>query len=123
MSTAPANTVAVVEDDEAMGQAIRRLLRTEGFEPELFGTAEEFLASGAVSRAGCLVLDIRLPGMSGVELYRHLHARGHALPTIFITARDDTRERGLTLKQTDCLLTKPFLGEALVEAVSRSVVR
>src|SRR5262245_11862456 len=73
--------VAVVEDDEAMRQAIRRVLESEGFATEAFASAEAFLATGAASRARCLVLDVRLPGMSGTDLHRHLRALGIATPT------------------------------------------
>jgi len=112
--------VAVVEDDEAMRNAIRRVLETEGFVTELFDSAEAFLASGA-SHAHCLVLDIRLPGMSGIELHQHLLSAGNTIPTVFITAHDDGRLRRIATKGTNCCLTKPFLGETLIQAVRRSI--
>ena len=89
---------------------------------EVFDTAEAFLASGAVSRAQCLVLDIRLPGLSGIELYEQLRAVGKSMPTVFITAHDDARTRRLASQGTVCLI-KPFLGEALLEAVTTSIAR
>jgi len=116
------HTVAIVDDDAAMRQAIQRVLDTEGFVTEVFDTAEAFLASGAASRAQCLVLDIRLPGLSGIELYEHLHAVGKIVPTVFITAHDDARTRRLASRGTACLI-KPFLGEALVEAVPTSIAK
>jgi FixJ family two-component response regulator len=105
--------VAVVDDDEGMRHAMRRVLEMEGFVTEVFGTAEDFLASGAAARAECLVLDIGLPGMSGIELHRRLHSAGHAIPTVFVTAHDP--------KGTDRCLLKPFPAEALVQAVNQSI--
>ena len=100
-----------------MRQAMRRVLETEGFVTEVFSNAEDFLATDAASRARCLVLDIRLPGMSGIDLYRHLSTR-HAIPTVFVTARDELRAS--VVKGVDCLL-KPFAAQTLVQAVSRCI--
>jgi FixJ family two-component response regulator len=121
VSTLPADTVAVVEDDGAMRQAVRRVLEAEGFLTELFETAEAFLASGAASRARCLVLDIRLPGMSGIDLYQHLLSTGNETPTVFVTAHEDARLRRVVLNGTDSYLLKPFLGEILIQAVTRAI--
>ena len=92
---------------------MRRVLETEGFVTEVFGTAEDFLAAGAASRAQCLVLDIGLPGMSGIELHRRLQSAGQAIPTVFVTAHDTTG--------TERCLTKPFPAEVLVQAVTQSI--
>jgi FixJ family two-component response regulator len=105
--------VAVVDDDEGMRKAMRRVLESEGYVTETFGTAEEFLAAGAAARAQCLVLDIHLPGISGTELHVRLHAMGCRVPTIFVTAYPGNETR-------DCLL-KPFLAESLTSAVRRSI--
>jgi len=115
------HSVAVVEDDEAMRNAMRRVLEAEGYVTELFDSAEAFLASGAGSRAHCLVLDIRLPGMSGIDLHQHLLSTGEIVPTVFITAHDDGRLRRIATTGTNCCLTKPFLGETLIQAVQRSI--
>jgi len=123
VATPAKQTVAVVEDDEAMRKAIRRVLETEGFVTEVFDRAETFLASGAALRAHCLVLDIRLPGMSGIDLHEQLLSRENALPTVFITAHDDARTRRVAARGTNCCLTKPFLGEALIEAINRAIAR
>lgn len=121
MSSAPVCTVAVIEDDEAMRSAIRRLLKAEGYAAEQHACAEDFLAAGTASHIRCLVLDIGLPGMSGIDLYRRLASAGTPIPTVFITARDDTSVRDFALREGACLLHKPFPGEALVDAVSRSI--
>jgi FixJ family two-component response regulator len=113
--------VGVVEDDAAMRQAIRRVLEAEGFATEVFGSAEAFLASGAATRVACLVLDIHLPGMSGIELRQELASRGEGVATIFITAHDDTRLRSAAAQWAHDYLVKPFLGETLIRAVARSI--
>lgn len=105
--------VAIVDDDKGMRQAMRRVLETEGFATESFGSAEDFLASGADARAKCLVLDIHLPGMTGIELHVRLRAMGRRLPTVFVTAHEAT--------VTAHCLVKPFAAEALVDAVRRSI--
>jgi FixJ family two-component response regulator len=87
------------------------VLETEGYLTELFGSAEDFLASGAAKRARCLVLDVHLPGMSGTELYVRLRAEGSHLPAVFVTAH--------AVADTEDLLVKPFAAEKLVEAVAR----
>lgn len=104
-----------------MRLAIGRVLETEGFVSEAFASAEAFLASGAQARADCLVLDVHLPGMSGLELHEQLAAAGSAPPTVFITAHDDIHVRRRVLRRAECLLTKPFLGETLLQAVAQSV--
>jgi len=105
-----------------MRKAMRRVLEMEGFATEGFDAAEEFLTSGCVSRAHCLVLDLHLPGMSGIELHEHLREAGNAMPTVFVTAHEDARTRRLVADGANCLI-KPFPGEALLQAVSRSIAR
>ena len=114
MFEAPAVVIAVVEDDEGMRQAMRRLLEAEGFATEVFASAEALLAAGAAERARCLVLDLQLPGMSGVELDRRLRDDGRELPTLFVTGREDLRRN---LRVFDRCLVKPFPGEVFIEAV------
>ena len=109
----PTAVVAVVDDDAGMLQAMCRVLETEGFVTEAFGTAEDFLASGAAARAQCLVLDVQLPGASGPELQRRLHTLGRWIPSVFVTGREP-RPAGR------CLL-KPFPADSLVRAVHESM--
>ncbi len=99
--------VAIVEDDESVRESLPDLLKELGYSARAFASAEEFLASSAVSEASCLILDIGLPGMSGPELYRELIGRGRAVPAIFITGHPERSippgvENGVT-----CLF-KPF---------------
>jgi FixJ family two-component response regulator len=103
--------VAVVDDDGEMRRAMQRVLETEGYVTEAFGTAEDFLASGAATRAACLVLDVHLPGMPGTELYGRLHAMGSRLPAVFVSAH--------AIEETDDCLVKPFPAEKLIQAVER----
>jgi FixJ family two-component response regulator len=112
-------TVAVVDDNPSMLRSIQRLLNAEGFSVEAFPSAEAFLDSGGGSRATCVVLDIHLPGMSGLELRRRLTAVGSDLPIIFITAIGDEALKGAaTLLGCVAYLNKPFAPEALVAAVA-----
>ena len=114
-----APTVAVVEDNPSMLRSIQRLLNAEGFSVEPFVSAEAFLNGDGWSRASCIVLDVHLPGMSGLELRRQLTALGSSLPVVFITAINDDAPRDAA-KQLGCVayLNKPFAPEALVAAVA-----
>jgi FixJ family two-component response regulator len=115
-------SIVVVEDDAGMKKAIERLLRAAGFQPVSFASAEELLQTKAADSATCLVLDIHLPGLSGLELGRLLITSGRARSVIFITGQDEPflREEAQRL---GCIayFHKPFEGNALLEAI-RSVV-
>ena len=112
--------VSVVDDDESVREALPDLLREFGFGVEAFSSAEAFLASDALGRTGCLVLDIRMPGMSGLDLQRELTRRHAGIPIVFITAHGDEtlRPRLIAGGAVDCLL-KPFSETALLDAVNR----
>jgi len=86
--------VAVVDDDENLRRSFARLLRAAGMRPITYPSAEAFLADTMHTRFDCLVLDVQLPGMSGLELQERLSAEGIATPILFITAYDDARSRG-----------------------------
>ena len=122
MVTAP--LLSIVDDDESVREALPDLLREFGFAVEVFSSAEEFLASDACSRTRCLVLDIRMPGMSGLDLQRELVHRRQAIPLVFITAdRDEKLCSRLTAEgAVDCLF-KPFSETALVDAVNAALRR
>ena len=117
-------SIVVVEDDAGMRKALDRLLRIAGYEPELFSSAEALIATQAADWADCLIFDIHLPGISGLELRRRLTAGGRRQPVIFITAHDDDSARD-EARQLDCIayLRKPFEGAALLEAVRKGVSR
>ena len=110
--------VVVVEDDPGMREALQRVLSAGGFRVTTFASAEALLAAGLPAEVGCCVFDVRLPGASGLELYRTLAARGAMVPVIFMTAFDEpsVRDEARRLGAADYLI-KPFGGRQLVEAV------
>jgi FixJ family two-component response regulator len=101
--------ISIVDDDQAFGDSMRRLLKSLGYTVAVFPSAAEFLASPKFAATACLVADIHMPAMTGVELYRHLIETGHAIPTILVTAypNDSLRERMLT-QGVECYLRKPL---------------
>jgi FixJ family two-component response regulator len=116
--------VAIVDDDELMRSALQGLLKEAGFSVRAFGSAEEFLSSDQHREAACLIADIRMPGMSGLELQARLNAEQLKLPTIFITAHGDARMRMQALRAGAVeFLTKPFDDEVLVECVRAALAR
>jgi FixJ family two-component response regulator len=114
--------VSVVDDDESVRESLPDLLRELGFEVEAFSSAEEFLASDAVGKTQCLILDIAMPGMSGLDLQRELARRRQDIPIVFITAhRDETvRPRALAQGAVECLF-KPFSETALLGALDAAL--
>jgi FixJ family two-component response regulator len=113
--------VAVVDDEPTMLRAIERLLNAHGFVTRAFASAEAFLAGDTQRDASCLVLDIHLGGMSGIELRHRLKASGSELPIIFITAVDDeaTHQEAMEAGCVACL-RKPFPAEMLLGAIDRA---
>jgi len=110
--------VAVIDDDESYRDAVQRLLKSAGLSVRTFGSAELFLNSGQQHEAGCLIADIRMPGMSGLELQTKLNADHCRIPTIFITAHGDEKMRLQAMRAGAVkFLMKPFDGETLLEAV------
>src|ERR1700740_583433 len=116
----PANgkVVAVIDDDESVRTALQELLKSVGLAARSFASAEEFLESGVQRQAGCLIADIRMPGMSGLELQAKLNADRCRIPTIFITAHGDAKLRMQALRAGAVeFLAKPFDDEVLLENV------
>jgi FixJ family two-component response regulator len=115
--------ISVVDDDDAVRESLQALIRSAGFAVKGFASAEEFLHSEQLHQTGCLILDIRLPGMNGVELKRHLASNHNEIPIIFITAHGDkaTRARALSDGALEYLF-KPFSGEALLNAIQAAVM-
>lgn len=110
--------VAVIEDDESYRGAVQRLLHTAGLSVQSFDSAEAFLNSGRQHVTGCIVTDIRMPGMSGLELQSKLNSEHCSIPTIFITAHGDEKLRLQAMRGGAVkFLVKPFEGETLLEAV------
>ncbi len=115
--------VSVVDDDESVRESLPDLLREFGFAVQAFSSAEEFLASDHVDETECLVLDIAMPGMTGLELQRALARRRQEIPIVFITAHRDeaVRPRVIELGAVECLF-KPFSDTALLEAVNAAIL-
>ena len=110
--------VAVVEDDESYRLALQRLLKSADFSVRSFASAEDFLNSGLQHKTGCLIVDIRMPGMSGLELQEKLNAEHCQIPTIFITAHGDAAMRMKAMRAGAVeFLTKPFDDGALLDSV------
>jgi FixJ family two-component response regulator len=110
--------VAIVDDDDLMRAAVQGLLKSVGWPAQAFASAEEFLQSGQQLQTACLIADIRMPGMSGLELQSRLNADHCKIPTIFITAHGDAKMRMQALRAGAVeFLAKPFDDEALIESV------
>jgi len=116
--------IAVVDDDESVREALKGLLRSAGYAVAVFASAEAFLTSGQVDDPACLVLDVRMPGMSGVDLQDRLRASRIAVPVVFMTAHADAnvRARVLAAGAVD-LLQKPFGDQALLGAIEKALGR
>lgn len=113
--------VLVVEDDQAMREALVRVLGAAGLDVLSFPSAEALLDKGIAAGAACLVLDIRLPGISGFELRRRLIQSHVSIPVVFITALDNEGNREQARRLGDAFLAKPFLGRELIEAVTQAI--
>lgn len=120
-----ASLVAVVDDDISVRESLESLISSVGLEVTASASAEEFLNSPDLRKADCLVLDVRLPGMSGIELHHHLMARKCQVPVIFITAHaSDSRARAEAASDwTVGYLTKPFSDDELLDAVNTALKR
>ena len=105
---AQSRLISIVEDDEPFRESMRKLMTVLGYTVEVFPSARDFLASPLLAATACLVSDVQMPGMSGVELHKHLIKAGHLIPTILVTAYPDemTRNRAL-MDGVVCYLAKP----------------
>ena len=116
--------VSVVEDDQFFRESMRRLMRSLGHRVEAFASAADFLASDRLDETACLIADVNMPMMTGVELYRHLIDSGYAIPTILVTAYADDDVGSRALKDgVICYLRKPVdekdLKKCLLTALQR----
>jgi FixJ family two-component response regulator len=116
--------ISIVDDDTSFRDSMRRLVRSHGYTVAVFPSAAEFLASTQLPATACLVADVHMPVMTGVELYRHLVVLGHAIPTILITAypEDGVRQRMLGLGVC-CFLYKPLDEAVLIDCLRRAFAR
>jgi CheY-like chemotaxis protein len=110
--------ISIIDDDESVREALWGFVRSVGFAVSTFASAEELVNSDQLGNADCLILDVCMPGMSGIELQRQLVACHCAVPVIFITAHEDEGMRAQALRGgAEAVLTKPFSEEALLDAI------
>ena len=110
--------IAIVDDDQSVQRALQDLIESEGLPTVCFGSAEEFLESGVQNSAACLIADVRMPGISGIDLQARLKADRSRIPIIFITAHGDARMRIRAMRDGAVeFLTKPFDDAVLLETV------
>ena len=111
--------VAVVDDDVSVRESLESLIRSVGMAVKVFASAEEFLNSNGQNKPDCLILDVRMPGMSGIELHHYLMATNRKVPVIFITAHgtDDRARSEAASDYTVAYLTKPFSEDELLDSV------
>jgi len=120
----PSPIVFVVDDDEAVRSALRLLLKSVGLTAVAFSTAQEFLSSYRPSQPGCLVLDVRMPEMSGLELQQQLNIRGAVIPVIFISGHGDIPMAVEAIQQGAFdFLQKPFRDQDLIDRIQRALVK
>ena len=116
--------ISIVDDDESVRDATKSLLRSSGHTAQSFGSAEEFLESAQLAETDCLVTDVQMPGLSGVELQDRLLSDGHDVPTIFISAFPNPRlERQVLKSGAIAYLRKPFKEEELPEYIGAALKR
>ena len=116
--------VVIVDDDESIRESIQSLIRSVGFRTEVFASAEELLDSDLLHETHCLILDVRMEGMSGHELHQRLNEMGSKIPIIFITAHynEQLRTEALTAGAIE-FLSKPFREEALLDSINLALKR
>ncbi|MDY0885312.1 response regulator transcription factor [Dongia soli] len=114
--------ISVVDDDQSFGESMRRLLKALDYSAAVFPSAAQFLASAQLTATACLVADIHMPEMTGVELYNHLVESGHSIPTILVTAYLDERSKECMLTRgVQCYLRKPLVEAALIDCLRTAV--
>jgi FixJ family two-component response regulator len=124
MSAQEVATVFIVDDDADVRESLQELLESVGLHSQSFRTAQEFLAVGRGDGSSCLILDVRLPGISGLDLQRELKRRGISIPIVFLTAHADVPMSVMAMKSGAVeFLTKPFRQQDLLDAVQRSLTR
>ena len=114
--------ISVIDDDQSVREGLSRLLISAGFAVKTFESAEKYLGSDQPGKTDCLLLDLRMPGMSGIELQRKLVASHSEIPVIFITAHEEETERAQGLQgDASTVLIKPFTEEDLLNAISQAL--
>ena len=115
-------TVFILDDDASVRKALKRLIKVAGFKAKTFGSAREFIDSGHYQSAGILVLDVRMPGMNGLELQKYLTDSASDMPIIFITAHEDIQARRKALEAGAIdFIKKPFEDQTLLDGIQRAL--
>ena len=118
------SVISVIDDDASVRAATNNLLGSHGYVVHAFASAEEFLQSARRDDSSCVIADVQMPAMSGLDLLTHMRAQGHAAPFIFITAFPDESVRARALKAgAICFLAKPFAGPALINCIETALNR
>jgi FixJ family two-component response regulator len=122
LTVSKATVISIVDDDESVREALRSLIKSVGFSAEIFASAEDFLNSSHLKDTACLILDVQMPGMGGLELQRQLASGDYPIPIIFITAHknEEAQARALQAGAID-FLRKPFSEQALLDAVDAAL--
>jgi FixJ family two-component response regulator len=116
--------ISIVDDDQSFRDSMRRLVKSLGYTSAAYASAAEFLASPRLAATDCLVADIHMPEMSGVELYRHLVETGRGIPTILVTAYPDDRVQERMLNEgVRCYLRKPLEEAVLIDCLHSAATR
>jgi len=119
---APAPLISIVDDDDSLRLSLTSLIRSVGFQALSFASAEAFLSSTQARDSQCLIVDVRMPGMNGLELQRHIVAANWRLPIIFITSHVDDNVRAAALEAgAEAFLYKPFRGDELLNAMEAAL--
>jgi FixJ family two-component response regulator len=119
-----ASLISVVDDDDSLRNSLNNLLRSVGYRTEGFSSAEEFLNSNHLNHTDCLILDVRMPAMNGLDLQRHLVSANSKVPIVFITSHGDDEARSRALEAgAVAFLYKPCREEALLEAIDSALRR
>jgi len=114
--------ISIIDDDIATRIALAALMRAKGFDAKAYQSAEDFLQAGAQETSQCIITDIQMPGLSGIELKQQLNDRKCTIPVIMITARAEKRLHALAIESgAFCFLRKPFKSHALLECVERAL--
>jgi FixJ family two-component response regulator len=117
-----ASLVSIVEDDQFFRESMKRLMRSQGYSVEVFSSAADFLASPRFVETACLIADVHMPAMTGIELYKQLIEAGYTIPTILITAYPNDADRDRALKDgIICYLRKPVDDEHLIRCLSAAL--
>ena len=114
--------IAIVDDDKSVRASMASLVRSLGYNHAAFDSAEEFLKSGKISDTSCLITDVQMPGLTGIDLQERLIAKGHRIPVIFLTGHPDENVRARAMKAgAICFLTKPCNGDHLLGCLEKAL--